>query len=722
MSVKAFGMAILVCTLIYAFCGKSRNSLRPPVAEIKNVVDTFHGVEVNDPYRWLEDWNDEAVQNWSEAQDAYARNFLKNLPGVAEIYERVSEIETGAGVSYYALSHKGGRLFAVKNQPPLNQPLLVVMNSADAPQTERILVDPNRLDPDGGTTIDWFVPSPDGRLVAVSLSVGGSEMGDVHLFDVDSGAQMDIVIGRVNGGTAGGDLAWLPDGRGFFYTRYPRPGEKEGDDLNFYQQVWFHRIGTPENADRYILGKKFPRIAEIRLNMHEKSGMLLVTVQYGDSGRFAHYLMDAGGRVRQITDYDDLVVSVTFGARGNLYLISRKDAPRGSVLHLPLARPILTEARVIIPQGEDAVVSSFGGTTMIATSDRLLITYQLGGPSEIRVFSFAGEILGKPEVAPVSSVGGLALLDEAKVLFSASSYIQAPAWYEFDVATKTTRKTALFYQAPVDYSDTEVVREFAVSKDGTRIPVNIIMRRDTKLDGSNPAILYGYGGFGISQTPRFSSLRRVYIEQGFVYAIANIRGGSEFGEAWHRDGILTKKQNGFDDFAAAMRHLIDRGYTRAEKLAIMGGSNGGLLMGAMITQHSDLFRVTVSTVGIYDMMRSELTPNGSFNIPEYGTVKEEDQFQALYAYSPYHNVKDGVAYPAVLFMTGANDPRVDPMHSRKMTARLQAATVGKNPILLRTSSSTGHGIGTPLNERIKEDVDEIAFVFYQLGVKYKKIE
>jgi prolyl oligopeptidase len=714
--------SIFCISLILLFCTKGEQKMKTPMAEIENVPEIFHGVKVNDPYRWLENWDDPTVRDWSDQQNAYARSILDNLPNVKEISERVSEIQNAASINYYFLISSGKMLFAMKNQPPLNQPLLVTLESADNPETERIIVDPNILDNSGSTSIDWYVPSPDGKHVGVSLSVGGSEMGDVHIFETETGNEVGDVIERVNGGTAGGDMAWLSDGSGFYYTRYPRPGERPNEDLNFYQQVWFHRIGTSITVDYYVIGKDFPRIAEIKLAMNYQSGHLLIILQYGDSGKFAHYILFPNRTIKQITTYEDKIVEVVWGADNDLYLISCQDAPRGKILHLTLADLSLQKAKTIIPETDDTVISSFSAKSfVVATNSRLFVTYQLGGPSGIRMFSHQGTPMNKPDILPVSSIQEITPLQGDNILFRNSSYIDAPAWYLFNAPTGATNKTALFYQSPVDYSDTEVVREYATSKDGTKIPVNIIRLKETKLDGTNPVLLNGYGGFNVSMSPGFSALRRVWIEQGGIVAIANIRGGGEFGEDWHRAGSLTHKQNCFDDFAAAMQYLIEAGYTNPQKLAIMGGSNGGLLMGAMITQHPELLKATVSSVGIYDMLRNELTPNGNFNIPEYGTVKDADQFKALYAYSPYHNVKEGTPYPAVLFMTGANDPRVDPMHSRKMTARLQATTTSNNPILLRTSSSTGHGIGTPLNERIKEDVDEFAFLFYELGIKYKAI-
>jgi len=712
-------LAVLLAVFAGIFlssCRKESTPVKPPAAGIRNVRDVFHGVGVDDPYRWLEDWNDPEVKAWSDAQNAHARAFLDRIPGVAEISARVKEIVEAGSISYYSLVWRSGKLFAIKNKPPLNQPLLVVMNSANEPATEKVILDLNAADGSGGTSMDWYVPSPDGTLAGVSLSAGGSESGDVHIYDVETGRALNDLIPRVNGGTAGGDMAWSPDGKGFYYTRYPRTGERPTEDMDFYQQVWYHELGAPGEKDRYVLGKDFPRIAEIKLAMDDRSGRLLVTLQHGDSGRFAFFIVEQDGSAKQVADFDDGAVEATWGQSSDLYLISRSGAPRGKILRLSAADAPLEKARVLVPEGTETIVSSFGSSFFAAMASRLYVTYQLGGPSEIRAFSLDGRPVEKPAVAPISSIQQLAPLDNDSVLFLNSSYVQPPAWYRYDAREGETKKTALFSTAPVDFSDTEVVREFAVSKDGTKIPVDILMPKGLPLDGSHAAVLYGYGGYNVSMSPGFSSLRHVWIEKGVIYAVAVIRGGGEFGEEWHRSGTLTRKQNVFDDFAAAMEHLVARGYTRPERLGIMGGSNGGLLMGAMITQHPDLFRATVSSVGIYDMLRNELTPNGAFNIPEYGTVKDESQFEALYAYSPYHRVTAGVAYPAVLFMTGANDPRVDPMHSRKMTARLQTATSSGNPILLRTSSTTGHGHGTPLAERIKEDVDEFAFLFYELGI------
>jgi prolyl oligopeptidase len=304
-----------------------------------------------------------------------------------------------------------------------------------------------------------------------------------------------------------------------------------------------------------------------------------------------------------------------------------------------------------------------------------------------------------------------------QLLFESESYVNPPAWYRYDPASGEIKKTGLFQTSPASFDDVEVVRQMAISKDGTHVPMNIMRRKGTRLDGSNPTLLTAYGGYAVSMTPGFSARRRLWFDHGGVWVVANLRGGGEFGDDWHEQGRLTKKQNVFDDFLACAEYLIKAKYTSAEKLAIEGGSNGGLLMGAALVERPELFRAVVSHVGIYDMLRVERFPNGAFNVTEFGTVKEADQFRALYAYSPYHHVKDGTDYPAVLFLTGDNDGRVDPMNSRKMTARLQAATHSSQPILLRTSSGSGHGFGTALNESIEQQADVFAFLSDQLGMK-----
>ncbi len=685
----------------------------PPPTPRRPVSDAYHGVTVRDDYHWLEDWSDPQVRKWSEAQNAYARTVLDALPDREAIGRRVRDLEAFPSPGYFALAERRSALFALKSEPPKQQSFLVTFPPADPPRGERVLVDPNALDPKGGTSIDWYVPSLDGRLVAVSLSEGGSESGTVYVYEAATGKPLSDVVPRVNGGTAGGALAWNSDASGFFYTRYPRGNERPPEDRDFYQQVWFHRLGSRTEEDAYSLGKDFPRIAETTLQSSRDGSFVLASVKNGDGGEVAQFLHNPGGAWIAVSTFADKAVEGRIGPDAALYLLSRSGAPRGKILRLTLDKPSLERARVVVPES-DAAIDRFA-----ATENLLFVVDIVGGPHRIRVFDHAGMPRGDVPILPVSAVGSVVPLAGDGLLFTNQSLLVPGAWYRMSPGGKVVR-TAMARKSPADFRDSEVLRETATSKDGTKIPLTILRRKGTKLDGNRPTMLTGYGGFGISESPFFSQGLRLWIEQGGVWADTNLRGGGEFGEAWHLAGNLTKKQNVFDDFLACARFLIDAGYTRPERLAIEGGSNGGLLMGAALTQRPDLFRAVVSHVGIYDMLRVELSPNGSFNVTEYGTVKDPAQFAALYAYSPYHRIVDGKRYPAVLFMTGANDPRVDPMQSRKMTARLQAATGSSAPILLRTSGSSGHGIGTALDETLAQETDVWSFLFWQLGVKYSR--
>lgn len=682
---------------------------QPPATVKKPVTDTYYGVAVTDDYRWLENSSDPAVKAWSDAQNLISRKYLDGLPARAAVYQGLKTLYSQRPVRFSRLKQRGEILFAMKTEPDKEQPALVTLQSANDPASARTVVDPNQLDAKGTTEIDFYEPSCDGRLVAVSLSRGGSESGDVHVYDTASGRELPDVIPRVNGGTAGGSVAWNADGSGFYYTRYPRPGERPAADLDFYQQVYFHRLGSATGKDTYSLGRDFPRIAEIALSSSGDGKFILAAMAYGDGGEFAHYMLGPSGQWTQVTRLSDQVSKAAFGYDGALYLLSRQKAPMGKILRVPLNRPLLAQAAAIVPESRVAIQD------VVPATGRIYVIDQIGGPSRIRVFGIDGKPLGAVPLQPISSVRSVIRTKKDEILVNTETYLTPPEWVQFDDSGKMT-PTALKEKGAADFSDCEVVRAFATSKDGTKVPLNIIRRKGTKLDGNNPTVLYGYGGYAINLDPYYSLSLRPLLDRGIVYVYANLRGGGEFGEAWHQAGRLTKKQNVFDDFAAAAQWLIDHRYTTPARLGIEGGSNGGLLMGAALTQHPDLFRAVVSHVGIYDMLRVELQPNGAFNVTEFGTVKEADQFRALYAYSPYHHVTKGTQYPAILFLTGANDPRVDPSHSRKMTAILQASGTSR-PVLLRTTNSAGHGIGTALSETIAQEADVTAFLFDQLGVQ-----
>jgi prolyl oligopeptidase len=695
------------------------------------VTNVYQGVVVVDDYQWLEDAAAPAAREWTRLENERTRTYFAQLPFRAGIAQQLTQLRGEESARYSGLQERKGRIFAMRFKPPAQQPVLVRLSSLAAPALWRTVFDPNAFNTNGTTAIDWYVPSPDGRVVAVCLSESGSEQGTLHFFEVDSGRKLADEIPRVQFPTGGGSAAWTADGAGVFYTRYPHQGERPEADLDFYQQVWLHRLGTPLADDQYALGKDFPCIAEIALDASEDGRWILAAVANGDGGDFAHYLRTATGEWRQVTRFEDGIKDVKFGRDGALYLLSRKGAPRGKVLRLPVghlagtrtegetpgaaagtAAPLwnLRDASVAVPESR-GVVQEF------APCDHgLYVVNLLGGPSELLYYPRGSHRPRPIPILPVSSVSGLDSWHGDEVVFGNASYVKPFAWYTYDPAANAVRRTALYLTSPADFDDIEVVREFATSKDGTKVPLNILYKKGLKRDGRNPSLLYGYGGYGVNLTPSFDSTRRIWFDAGGVYVVANLRGGGEYGELWHKAGNLTRKQHVFDDFIAAAEHLIERRYTNPSKLAVEGGSNGGLLMGAFLTQRPELARAVVAHVGIHDMLRVELDPNGQFNVTEFGTVKDPEQFKALFAYSPFHHVRDGVKYPAVLLTTGENDGRVNPAQSRKMAARLQAATASDLPILFRSTATAGHGIGSSLNDRIAEQADVLAFLFNQLGV------
>jgi prolyl oligopeptidase len=684
-----------------------------PATPKKPMTDEYQGVKVQDDYQWLEKDDDPEVKAWSDTQNQHTRGYIDKLPDRAALEKQLTEWYAKTSPSYSGLVSRPGILFAMKFQPPKQQQMLVTLASATDLKSEKMVLDPNALDAKGTTAIDWFAPSCDGKYVAISISQGGSEDGTLHIYETTTGKALPDTIAHVQYPTAGGSSAWNADGTGIYYTRFPRKGERPDADLNFYQQIYFHKIGTADTEDTYSLGKDFPRIAEIALAASHDGKYILATVANGDGGEFAHYLLGPDGSWKQITQFADQVKAARLGRDNALYLLSRADAPRGKILRVSLDTPELASATAIVP-ASDAVIQF-----MEPTGNTLYVGDLLGGPSQIRRFGLDGKGGAIIPIPKISAVSEMESLEDNSLLFRDVSYTEPAAWFHYVDGKGAAVKTALVSTSPVSFSDIDVTREFATSKDGAKIPLNIIRKKGTKLDGYNPTLLYAYGGYGISMSPSFDFTRRLWFDRGGVYVVANIRGGGEFGEEWHKAGNLTKKQNVFDDFAAAAEYLVKQKWTRAEKLAVMGGSNGGLLMGAILTQHPDLMRAVVSAVGIYDMLRVELAPNGAFNVTEFGTVKDPEQFKALYAYSPYHHVADGTKYPSILMMTGANDGRVAPYHSRKMVARLDEANKSANPILLRTSSSAGHGIGTALSERIKQSADIYSFLFAQLEMQAK---
>lgn len=704
---------IVVFVLVVCFAGCTGEH---PGTRKEDTVNTYHGVTVEDPYQWLEDWSAQEVKDWSSAQNAVAREYLDALPQREAIAARVMETLSDADY-YHSVERTGEQAWFIKDSAPKQQPFVVRVHVSGDLTTEKVIFDPEVFDETGGTSIEWFRISPDGRLLAVALTSGGTEIADLHIIDTESGERVDEIVPRVNAPTAGGDLRWEADSSGFFYTRYPRTDERPAEDLNFYQQLWYRKLGTPLSEDTYELGRSFDRIAEIRVEKHVDSGQLLATVQHGDGGEFDLYVRDAASTWHQVANRDDRYVQATFVDQNSLLILSRNDAPNGKFLRMDISDLPETSVSVLVEESGDALASDFyWDPPFIVHGNRIYARTNVGGPEELRVYNLDGEQQPTPALGVVG-LGQLVPWDDG-ILVRQYSYLSPNAWIVLQ--EDTLSRHPLSTTSPISFERYIVEREFAVSKDGTRVPINIIMAADTKRDGRNPLLLTGYGGYGISLAPRFDSTAVAWLEQGGILAIANLRGGGEYGEEWHRQGMLTNKQNVFDDFHAVMRHVVDAGYTTESQLAIEGGSNGGLLMGAILTQHPSDFHVAVMFVGIYDMLRVELSPNGAFNVPEFGSVKDPDQFAALYAYSPYHRVEES-DYPATLLMTGENDGRVDPMHSRKMTAALQASDTSQSPVFLRTSSKTGHGSGTPLDEQVYQLTDRLAFLFDALDMEYQPV-
>jgi prolyl oligopeptidase len=678
--------------------------VRAPESSRRPVSDSYYGISVVDDYRWLENGSDPEVAKWIERQNRLTQDYVNAIPARREIEQRLRELYSKITGLYSDAQFVKGELYFLKFQPPKQQPFVVALDSSL--EGERTVFDPNEFDRSGRISVDWFEVSPDSSKIAICLSKGGSEDGSVYTIDTKTGRQLDQVVPRVNYPTGGGSLAWLSDSSGFYYTRYPMPGEKPQEDLNFYQKIFLHKLGQNPLRDALVLGEDFPRIAESRISSSDSGKYTLVTVANGDGGEFCHYLLGPEKKWIKLTEFEDKAKFAKFGKNDELYFLSIKEDPKGIILKLAPSETEFSKARVLIRPREGAIED-------FAPSSKLVyVCENIGGPSKNFAYDVDGRFLIEIESEAISSTGEIEVLENDEILFESQSFVSPLSWYRFNPATNKKEPTRLKLES-LELNGYEVSREFAESRDGTKVPLSIIKKSGLKRDGTNPTLLTGYGGYGVGVSPSFMIRRIPFLERGGIWAVANLRGGGEYGEEWHAAGKRKNKQNVFDDFFACASHLIERAYTRPDKLAIEGGSNGGLLMGAALTQKPELFAAVISHVGIYDMLRVELDDNGAFNVTEFGTVKDPEEFKALYAYSPYHQVKDGTSYPAVLFTAGENDGRVEAYHSRKMAALLQRATTSGKPVLLRSNKS-GHGIGTALDEQIAEDSDLFAFLFQQL--------
>jgi prolyl oligopeptidase len=681
----------------------------PPKAKVDSVEETLHGHRIADPYRWLEDASSPETEQFVRQELAYTRGILDPLPGREQIHQRLSQLLLIGNID--APQPAGPYYFYTRRDGTQNQPVLLVREGVHG--KDRVLVDVNQMAADGTVALDWWYPSDDGKLVAYGTSASGSEISTLRVIKTATGELLPDVIER----TRAASLAWKLDNSGFYYTRYPGKGEvPEGQEV-YNRHIFYHALGSDPARDPLIFGAGLGPEDWPNLNLSNDGRWLLISVSHGWT-KTELYLSDlhsASATPVRITEGKDFL----YGGEvfeGKLYITSNEDAPRFRVFVADTANPTREHWKEIIAQS-DAVLS--GASVM---GGKLLAQYEKNATSQVKLFDVDGEAIADlplPALGTVDGVGGR--WDRKEIFIDFSSFTVPPSIYQIDLPSRRSELWDKVDAPGIDPAAYEVNQLWYASKDGTRVPMFVFHKKGLVLDGKNPTLLTGYGGFNVSSTPDFRSTRFVWLEHGGVFAVANLRGGSEFGEEWHRAGMLEKKQNVFDDFTAAAEYLIAQKYTDKDHLAIQGGSNGGLLMGAAFTQRPDLYRAVVCQVPLLDMLRYQNFQIAKLWIPEYGSADDPKQFEWLYAYSPYHRVKAGTEYPSILFMSGDTDTRVDPMHAKKMAALMQAEAANgqsrERPILLRIETKAGHGQGKPITKQMEEGTDVYSFLFWQLGVK-----
>jgi prolyl oligopeptidase len=677
-------------------------SPEPPATRREPIVEILHGVRVEDPYRWLEDGDDPEVQSWTREQGRHTRERLEAVPGRDALRRRLAALLAVGSIS--PPSPHRGRYFYLKRSGTQEQPVLYVREGLRG--ADRVLLDPARLSSDGASALDWFYPSPDGRLVAYGLSEGGSEQSTLRVLDVDGGADVADAIPW----TRACSLEWLPDRRGFIYTRYPEPGTVPAGEEDYHRAVFEHRLGADWRDDAPIFGESLEAEDWPQVHLSPDGRWLGVSVSKGWT-RTDVYLRDRAGDSGfvPVAQGTEVLYGVTL-RNDRLYLHTNLDAPRYRLLAADPARPGRESWRELIPEGGDVLEGA------CVVGGRILALRLEDASSRLALHDLAGRKLQELDLPSLGSVAGIAgEWDSDEVFFGFSSYTRPPAVQRVDLASGALE---VWQRVAADLdADAYAVRlERCRSRDGTAVSMFLVHRKDRPEDGSGPALLTGYGGFGVSHTPAFGRGLIALLERGGLYAVAHLRGGGEYGEAWHRAGMLERKQDVFDDFVAAAEHLVSRKLAAPDRLGMLGGSNGGLLVGAALTQRPELFRAAVCQVPLLDMLRYHRFRIARLWIPEYGSPDEADAFRWLHAYSPYHRVVDGTAYPAVLLTTGESDSRVDPMHARKMAARLQAASASGRPVLLRVEARAGHGQGKPLSKALEEWTDVWCFLFAELGI------
>ncbi|HYN21308.1 MAG TPA: prolyl oligopeptidase family serine peptidase [Thermoanaerobaculia bacterium] len=687
---------------------KSLPEQRPlyPPARRMDLVDEFHGVAVADPYRWLENLDSAETRAWVGAQHQITSDFLDPIPERNEIRKRLTELWN---YERYGLPVKeGGRYFFVRNDGLQNQSALYWMEDLAGPA--QVLVDPNELAPDGTIALTAFNVSPDGQRVAYGLNSGGSDWQEWRVRDVDRGHDLPDCLRWVKFSQA----AWTHDGRGFFYSRYeePRAG-RPLEEENFYQKLYYHRLGTPQAEDELVHQRSDDREMGFLPTVSQDGRYLIIEVWKGtksESGLLYKKLDDPESPIVDLLPDFDASYHYIGNEGPRFWFRTDHTAPRGRVVEIDVRNPAQEHWREVIPETKDTL------QMVTAVHGALVASYLEDAHSRVRLFDRDGRFVRDLELPGLGAVSGFAgKPDDPETFYCFTGYTMPASVYRYDVATGESR---LFRQprAGFDPEGYETRQVFVSSRDGTRVPMFLTYRKETKPDGSNPVYLYGYGGFNTAVTPCFSVTGLAWMERGGIYAVVNVRGGGEYGEDWHQAGTRLRKQNSFDDLIAAAEWLIANGYTSAGSLAVAGFSNGGLLAAATMIQRPELFGAAVVGVGVLDMLRFPRFTIGWGWVSDYGSPDDPEEFKALYSYSPYHNLKPGAAYPPTLIITADHDDRVVPAHSFKFAAALQHAQGGEGPALIRIETRAGHGSGKPVSKLIEEATDELSFLVKVLGL------
>lgn len=694
----------------------SEHAFDYPNARKVEHVDEYHGTKVPDPYRWLENPDSPETRQWIEAQNKVTFPYLEKIPHREKIKQRLTELWN---YERYGVPFKqGNRYFFTKNDGLQNQSVLYWVPSLDA--QPKVLLDPNKLSVDGTVALKGYAISEDGEYMAYGLSASGSDWEDWKVRRVSTGEDTADTLKWVKFS----GISWLRDGKGFFYSRYDEPKENEKlQSLNYYQKLYFHKLGTPQSEDVLVYHRPDQKEWMFDGDVTEDGKYLIISIRLGTDRRTRLYYKDLNGNmdelgwqkgksvVELLNDFD---ANYTFvGNKDATFFIQTDlDAPRAKIVAIDTAKPARKEWKTVIPESKDTL----RGVSIL--NHQFVASYMQDAKSAVRIFNLDGKLARNLEFPGIGTAVGFTGEEEDTETFYAFTSFTAPGMiYRYDLKSG---ESSVFRSPKVKFDPEkyETKQVFYQSKDGTRVPMFITAKKGLKLDGNNPTLLYGYGGFNISLTPAFSASTIVWLEMGGVYAQPNLRGGGEYGEDWHQGGMKLKKQNVFDDFISAAEWLISNKYTKPAKLAISGGSNGGLLVGACITQRPELFGAALPAVGVMDMLRFHKFTIGWAWVSDYGSAEANpEEFKALYAYSPLHNLKKGTKYPATLITTADHDDRVVPAHSFKFAAAIQEAQGGSDPVLIRIETKAGHGAGKPTSKLIEEAADRYAFLVKNLEME-----